>query len=423
MGHGFGTGRVLEGIASGLDKPPLGLPRKEAKEDRAFALDQRDRLVEQQNIAKEFTAFQRTYKKALGSFITSNGLVHQPLTNTFNEHFGDGGTIELIRDPIKKTFTFRATDPSGKVSEKAGLSFEDVGKVATGALNPTLFFAAKTGKDGTAIVKPGDRLVSTETGKTIAEGGEVKPKPTQKTVKPGETVIDSEGKIIFRIPAKIEGQKVSPFNPQSYEAQIGREVARNMGGSLLPGGGWLIPEGQNERFTTLNEMAQLIGRQTGGKVPAGTLAGIVSRAGRQILSEEQAEEQAQQEVAEKTSVLGTDKAELGMPRAKFIEKRVGEIVQESINAAIEQVNPEVPEVMSRLPAVGGGQGLPAGPTPQPDIVAGQPVNPAPLPQAAPQAQGTRENPFRPGPTDEEFNAIPAGAIFIDPGDGKPYRKP
>ncbi|KKK89508.1 hypothetical protein LCGC14_2732380 [marine sediment metagenome] len=51
MANGFGSGRVLEGLSRGLDKPPLGLPRREAKEDREFELGQRELLLEQQGIA------------------------------------------------------------------------------------------------------------------------------------------------------------------------------------------------------------------------------------------------------------------------------------------------------------------------------------------------------------------------------------
>jgi hypothetical protein len=41
--------------------------------------------------------------------------------------------------------------------------------------------------------------------------------------------------------------------------------------------------------------------------------------------------------------------------------------------------------------------------------------------AQPQGDGTEASPFRPS-TQEQFDALPTGAIFINPKDGKPYRK-
>jgi hypothetical protein len=44
--------------------------------------------------------------------------------------------------------------------------------------------------------------------------------------------------------------------------------------------------------------------------------------------------------------------------------------------------------------------------------------PAPI---APKGAGTREDPYKPATT-ADFDALPSGAIYINPADGKPYRK-
>ncbi|MEQ8394975.1 hypothetical protein [Thalassobaculum sp.] len=52
------------------------------------------------------------------------------------------------------------------------------------------------------------------------------------------------------------------------------------------------------------------------------------------------------------------------------------------------------------------------PTPKPKAPAGKTES---------KTSGTREDPYKPT-TREEFTAIPSGAIYINPADGKPYRK-
>lgn len=235
MAHGFPTGEVLSGVSRGLDKPPLGLPRRQAAEDREFTIGQRERLVEQQGIADEFQEFEREYKKAVGIFISSGGTVHQPMTDIFNKSFGDLGSVDLRRDE-DGTFTRQITMPDGKTDEKSGLTFDQVGLEAVGPLDVNAFFegrqsakAAATkakaevekqkrglaGKRDVAVIGAGAKLLTAqETGAIKIKVAEIAAAAKKAAAKTGTLWKSADANSIMRFSA---GLFSGTFDPLTQE--------------------------------------------------------------------------------------------------------------------------------------------------------------------------------------------------------------
>ncbi len=99
----------------------------------------------------------------------------------------------------------------------------------------------------------------------------------------------------------------------------------------------------------------------------------------------------------------------------------GQVLRKAIEGGAESLTPEERAVYDRAVSTSQGGllgGYNAAPPP-----GGQPA-PAPAPARAPAARPSapaQGAPARPQ-TDEEFNALPPGALYIDPDDGQTYRK-
>lgn len=155
------------------------------------------------------------------------------------------------------------------------------------------------------------------------------------------------------------------YNQQRAYKDFEGSLGQMLNGTMDATGRWSLPEGNQEKFQTLNQIGQeIIRRVPPGSYAPGELAGVLIRnADRAVMSPDVALRQAREEASQKAGLLTTDSNDFGGSREDWIKRRAAEIQAQSSSKFIERAA----EALGRRAQDGlgvGGDQRPAAPAAQ-----------------------------------------------------------